>query len=193
MGGKETFTKEQLERRIGRFRRLEVLMPEFLKPQKSGAGMERYLDTSAGRIRVLAYRMEDRRALPLFINIHGGGFVFGNADMDDPFMPGLAREADAKIISIDYNLVPEHPFPVAVEECYAVAQYAREHAAQLGVDPERIAMGGHSAGGQLRNGKAGRLSACADDYRQQGFPVCRGGTISGQADPDRRGGRSPAL
>lgn len=155
--------------------------------------MERYLDTSAGRIRVLAYRMEDRRALPLFISIHGGGFVFGNADMDDPFMPGLAREADAKIISIDYSLASEHPFPVAVEECYAVAQYARKHAAELGIDPERIDMGGHSAGGQLRNGKAGRLSACADDYRQQGFPVCRGGTIPGQADPGRRGGRSPAL
>ena len=108
--------------------------------------MERHLDTSAGRIRVLAYRMEDRRALPLFINIHGGGFVFANADMDDPFMPGLAREADAKIISIDYSLAPEHPFPMAVEECYAVAQYAREHAAQMGIDPARIAMGGHSAG-----------------------------------------------
>ena len=52
-----------------------------------------------------------------------------------------------KILSIDYSLAPEAPFPVALEECYAVVKYAKEHAAELGIDPQSIALGGHSAGG----------------------------------------------
>ena len=57
-----------------------------------------------------------------------------------------------KILSIDYSLAPEAPFPVALEQCYAVVRYAVQHAAELGVDPGRVAIGGHSAGGNLSAG-----------------------------------------
>lgn len=112
-------------------------------------GRELFLDTEAGRVRVLGYRLEEPQQLPLYVNLHGGGFVIGHAEMDGPYMAVLAREAGVKILSVDYRLAPEAMFPVAVEETRGVVKYAREHGAELGIDPERIALGGHSAGGNL--------------------------------------------
>ena len=76
----------------------------------------------------------------------------GNAEMDDPFMPDVARKANVKILSIDYGLAPERPFPTALDESYGVVKYAKEHPEAFGIDPERIAVGGHSAGGNLSAG-----------------------------------------
>jgi acetyl esterase len=127
-------------------------------------GTERYFDTEAGRVRTLVYRFDEAASLPLFINIHGGGFILGHPEMDDPYMPRVAREAGVKIISIDYSLAPEAPFPKALDECYAVVKYAQTHAGELGVDPGRVAIGGHSAGGNfsaavcLKNAKTRELA-----------------------------------
>jgi len=115
-------------------------------------GTELFVQTRAGRIRTLAYRMDDAETMPLFVNIHGGGFTIGCPEMDDRFMADIAREAGVKILSIDYSLAPEAPFPMALEQCYAVVLYAAQHAAELGVDSGRIAIGGHSAGGNLSAG-----------------------------------------
>ncbi|GHU78600.1 hypothetical protein AGMMS49992_29520 [Clostridia bacterium] len=73
--------------------------------------------------------------------------MLGSPEMDDPFMPRIVNEADVKIVSIDYGLAPEHPFPIPLEQCYAVIRYAQDHADEFGIDPTRIAVGGHSAGG----------------------------------------------
>jgi acetyl esterase len=108
-----------------------------------------FLDTQAGRVRVLAYGFDDPGTLPLFVNMHGSGFTIGHAEMDDRFMPDLARRAHVKILSVDYSLAPEAMFPVALEECYGVVKYAKEHAAELAIDPDNIAIGGHSAGGNF--------------------------------------------
>ena len=103
------------------------------------------MDTQAGKVRVLAYGFESPEPLPLFVNMHGSGFTIGHAEMDDRAMWRIAHRANVKILSIDYSLAPEAPFPVALEECYAVVKYADQ--AALNIDPENIAIGGHSAGG----------------------------------------------
>jgi acetyl esterase len=69
--------------------------------------------------------------------------------MDDPFMPRIVAEAGVKIISVDYSLAPQSPFPIPLNECYAVIKYVQEHANEFGIDPARIAVGGHSAGGNF--------------------------------------------
>ena len=120
-----------------------------LKTEGQITSVEQFLETEKGSVRVLTYNMSDERKLPLFINIHGGGFVLGDPTTDDPFMARLAQKADIKIISIDYSLAPEHPFPTVLEECYAVALYAKQHPDEFGIDEQRIAVGGHSAGGNF--------------------------------------------
>jgi acetyl esterase len=143
-------TRKQIQRKVDFYRFLmPVVSRGMMGTGKKRLGREMLLPTEAGSVRVLAYGLEAPETLPLFVNLHGSGFTIGHAEMDDRFLPGLAGKARLKILSVDYSLAPEAPFPVALEECYAVAKYAKEHAAELGVDSERIAIGGHSAGGNL--------------------------------------------
>ncbi|MBE9638355.1 alpha/beta hydrolase fold domain-containing protein [Salipiger mangrovisoli] len=86
---------------------------------------------------------------PLFINFHGGGFVRGYEVRDTIFCADVALRTGAKVLDVDYRLAPEHRFPVAFEECYDLCAWAFGNAAALGVDAARIAIGGHSAGGNL--------------------------------------------
>jgi len=146
------FTRRQLHRRVGLFRGLIRLFGRGAMGLNHRSGKELFLETEAGRVRVLAYNLDDPRVLPLFVNIHGGGFVMGGPEMDDRFMPGIAEKAQVKILSIDYSLAPEAMFPVALNECYGVVKYAKYHAGELGIDPGNIAIGGHSAGGTLSAG-----------------------------------------
>ncbi|MBN1629667.1 MAG: alpha/beta hydrolase [Thermoleophilia bacterium] len=142
-------TRQQIQRRVSMFRGLIRLFGGKAMGPKHPAGKELFLDTEAGRVRVLAYNLQDPRTLPLFINIHGSGFTIGHAEMDDRYMPDLVQKAGVKILSIDYSLAPEAMFPVAANECYGVVNYAGEHAGELGIDPGSIGLGGHSAGGNL--------------------------------------------
>ena len=146
----KTWTTDQLVKKVNRMRGIMAfLAPRALKKQKNHIGKELFLDTGEGRVRVLAYNLDKPEKLPLYINIHGSGFTMGNAEMDDPFMMDIAEGANVKIISIDYSLAPEAPFPKALNECYAVVEYAAGHGDELGVDADRIAVGGHSAGGNF--------------------------------------------
>ena len=145
----KTYSQEQLIRKVRRVRTLiSIIMPASKGP-KHVVGTEMFLATDEGRVRVLAYNLQNPEKLPLFVNIHGSGFVLGGAEMDDPFMMNIAENAGVKILSIDYGLAPEHPFPKALSECYGVIKYAKEHPDEFGIDPEHIAVGGQSAGGNL--------------------------------------------
>ncbi|OAA21770.1 esterase/lipase [Frankia sp. EI5c] len=86
---------------------------------------------------------------PGVLNIHGGGFVLGNVDIDDTSCLGLVRELGVVVVSVDYRLAPEHPFPAPLEDCYAALEWMAANSAELGVDPTRIAVRGISAGGGL--------------------------------------------
>ncbi|MFF8278336.1 alpha/beta hydrolase [Streptomyces lateritius] len=81
--------------------------------------------------------------------LHGGGFVMGNLDTEHTWATLIAQGSGTVVISVDYRLSPEHRHPAALDDAYAVLTWTAEHAAELGIDPERIAVGGHSAGGNL--------------------------------------------
>ncbi|MFF5976987.1 alpha/beta hydrolase [Streptomyces sp. NPDC012769] len=81
--------------------------------------------------------------------LHGGGFLMGDLDTEHPWAARIAASSGAVVISVGYRLAPEHPYPAALHDAYAVLEWAVAHAAELGVEPDRIAIGGHSAGANL--------------------------------------------
>ncbi|MBB3602335.1 acetyl esterase/lipase [Mycolicibacterium sp. BK556] len=81
--------------------------------------------------------------------IHGGGMVVGSPQSEAVAAAQLARELGALVVSPDYRLAPEHPFPAALNDCMATLYWMRDNAAELGIDPERISVNGSSAGGGL--------------------------------------------
>ena len=109
-------------------------------------GARLYVPTSQGSP---TSRVGSPAGAPLLVFIHGGGMVYGDLDSHDATCRLLAERADVRVLALDYRLAPEHPFPAAVEDCWAAYQWVAEHTEDLGADPERIAVGGDSAGGYL--------------------------------------------
>lgn len=97
--------------------------------------------------RPVAANTTDR--LPLIVNFHGGGFVAGNPRQSEWWTSTIAAGVGAVVVSVDYRLAPEHPYPAATQDCYAATVWAVEHAAELGADPARLAVMGDSAGANL--------------------------------------------
>lgn len=112
------------------------------------AGEEIRIDLPDGAMRALLYRAKRGHA-PLFVDIHGGAFIFASPEEDDTFCVELRRALDVCVVSLDYPLSPEARFPVALEAIYAAILRLRERAEELGFDPDNISIGGHSAGGNL--------------------------------------------
>ena len=86
---------------------------------------------------------------PVLVWIHGGGWVIGRAAESTITAQRLAVGAGCVVVNVDYRLAPEHPFPAAPDDCSAVADWVLVHAAEIGGDPARVAVGGDSAGGNL--------------------------------------------
>lgn len=111
----------------------------------------RVIDGPGGDLPIRIYRPAGTAAgpVPVVVYFHGGGFVAGDLDTHD----GIARlhvaNTGAVVVSVDYRLAPEHPFPAAVEDAMAATEWVAAHAAELGVDPARLAVAGDSAGGNL--------------------------------------------
>ncbi|MGH6871608.1 MAG: alpha/beta hydrolase [Rhizomicrobium sp.] len=87
--------------------------------------------------------------LPTLVFFHGGGYVIGNLDTHDGLCRMIANEAGMRVIAVDYRLAPEHKYPAAVDDAFAAVNWIEDNAAALGVDANRIAVGGDSAGGGL--------------------------------------------
>lgn len=101
-------------------------------------------------VRVRVYRpRESDQSLPALLYLHGGGFTVGSLDGVDEACRVLCRQADCVVISVDYRLAPEHPFPAALVDTRAAWGWLAENAVRLGVDDARIAVAGDSAGGNL--------------------------------------------
>lgn len=86
---------------------------------------------------------------PVLIYLHGGAFIRGTLDMADRACRAIAAASGCPIVSVDYRLAPEHPFPAALDDARAVLRWMRANGTEIGVDPERIAIGGDSAGATL--------------------------------------------
>ncbi|MFA3776229.1 alpha/beta hydrolase [Bacillus safensis] len=113
--------------------------------------MEYDIPTSAGETKVWVFKPVNtsKQPLPVFVNLHGGGFIMGSAEMDNPWCPVIADRAQCIVVNVEYQLAPEHPFPAALHECYDVLKWLYEHPDELQIDRNALAVGGHSAGGNL--------------------------------------------
>jgi acetyl esterase/lipase len=108
-----------------------------------------------------------RDLLPGLFHTHGGGMVMGNNRTGLETMIGWVTDPGLVIVSAEYRLAPEHPFPAGVEDCYAALAWTAEHAAELGIDAQRLVVGGGSAGGGL-------AAACSLMARDRGGPALAG-------------------
>jgi acetyl esterase len=102
-----------------------------------------------GHVGIRIYRPDVSGLLPVLVYAHGGGFVFCDLDSHDGLCRNLANLIPAVVVSVGYRLAPEHRWPTAAEDLYAVTRWVSEHAGELGADAQRLAIGGDSAGGNL--------------------------------------------
>jgi acetyl esterase len=111
---------------------------------------DRAIEGPAGDVPVRIYRHARSRpgVVPLIVNFHGGGFVFGDLRLSDWLCSNVARTVGAVVVSVDYRLAPRHQFPAAVDDCYAALSWAAANAGELGADGP-VAVMGESAGGNL--------------------------------------------
>src|SRR5579863_2711802 len=102
-----------------------------------------------GDLALRVYRPASQRPLPALLYFFGGGWVLGSIDTADGVARALANASGALVVVPGYRLAPEHPFPAAVDDCYAALRWVAAHAGEIGADPARLAVGGDSAGGNL--------------------------------------------
>jgi acetyl esterase/lipase len=132
-------------------RAMREALPPFVKPDGVTVA-KRTVSGPPGDpdIELAIFRPEPQAARsPALYWIHGGGFVLGDVDGDMAAPAQFAGELGAVVVSVEYRLAPEHPFPAPVEDCYAGLVWMSEHAEDLGFDPRKLAIGGLSAGGGL--------------------------------------------
>ena len=152
------------ERVLGAIRSLPA--PALPTPDGVTVG-SRTIATDGGDLRLVTYERGDRkRPGPALVWIHGGGLVLGTPEQGHPLCGRWADELDLLVVSVDYRLAPEHPFPDGLDDCDAALRWVHDEAEALGVDADRIAVGGDSAGGGL----AAALSQLA---RDRGGPAIR--------------------
>ncbi|MBL8269916.1 alpha/beta hydrolase [Steroidobacter sp.] len=139
---------------------------------------ERTLPTPAGDVRVRIHNPSNRAPKAALIYMHGGGWTTFSIDTHDRLMREYAARADIVVIGVDYALSPEVKFPVAQQQIAEVVRWARQHSAELGILPDRIALGGDSAGGNLAVTTALRL-------RDEGEPNAVRAVVTNYAVTDK--------
>ena len=119
-------------------------------------------DRSA-KIRLRLYRPKEQRdPTPVLIWMHGGGYIIGKPEIEDPICIQFVRELGISIVSVDYRLAPKYPFPAGLEDCYSALMWIKQNSESFGFDATRIAIGGTSAGGGL----AAALAQLAYDRKE---------------------------
>ena len=106
--------------------------------------------SNGAEIKVREYSPESIGSIyPAVVYFHGGGWVFGSIETHEAFTGFLAKELKAKVFSVDYRLAPEHPYPIPLVDCEAAFNWVKENSSDLGINPNRVSIGGDSAGGNL--------------------------------------------
>jgi acetyl esterase/lipase len=144
-------------------RNLAELAAAASAPDTSGMQIEDDTVPADPDVPVRIYR--PHRAHGVIVWLHGGGFVMGDLETEHPWAVRIADASGAVVVSVGYRRAPEQRFPAALDDAYATLTWTAEHAAELGVDPGRIAVGGHAAG----SGLAAAVALRARD--QQGPPI----------------------
>ncbi len=124
------------------------------------------IDGPGGDLRLRLYHPGGETAPPLLVYLHGGGFVIGDLEIQDGLCRALVNRAGCALLSVDYRLAPEHPFPAALDDTSAALEWAAANAPQLDADPLRLGIAGDSAGGNL-------AAAAALRARDRGGPALR--------------------
>lgn len=149
-------------------------------------------ETRAGQVRSLLHEPAAGRqgTTGAIVWMHGGGLMLGRAENANDRCAVLARDLGVLVVNVDYRLAPEHPYPAAIDDCATALRWLYDNAEQLGVDPDRIAVGGDSAGGGL--------AAClAQRAHDEGLPIALQVLVYPMLDDrtglggDRRGIRGP--
>lgn len=133
-------------------RQLTATPPDAVpEPLPVGSVEDRTIPGPRGPLPVRVYRPPHELAAPLpaMVFCHGGGWVFGDLDGHDDICRRFARDIGCVVVSVDYGLAPEHPFPQPLDDVYAALCWVAEQCGPLGVDPGRLVLAGDSAGGNL--------------------------------------------
>ena len=129
------------EARLGRDRPAGMAVEDTVIPRPAPDG---------GEIAIRIYRPEGAQApSPCVVYLHGGAFIKGSLDTGDTIAWGVADVAGVVVVSVDYRLAPQHPFPAGLEDCYSVVGHLAEHGAHYGVRGDRLGLWGDSAGGNM--------------------------------------------
>ena len=132
------------------------------------------------------YRKEGEQPGSVHVYIHGGGMILGSLDMYEVTVKNYVQQTGVPIVAPEYRLAPEHPYPAPVEDCYSALVWAAEHATEFGGDPDRIVVGGDSAGGNL-------AAAVALMARDRGWPGIAAQLLIYPMLDDRNVNPDPAL
>jgi acetyl esterase len=134
---------------------LETSTPEAVRALRNSrirpptVSLDEIRDVDAGGVPARLYRPSAGRGLGLLVYLHGGGWVLGSLDTHDNLARALADESGCAVLSVAYRLAPEHPFPSGLDDAFTAAAWAHANAEALGCDPDRLAIGGDSAGANL--------------------------------------------
>ena len=110
---------------------------------------DRQIPGPAGNLTIRVYSSKPTDRAPILVFFHGGGFVAGDLDSYDTPLRSVTNRCECTVVSVAYRLAPEHKYPAAPEDAYAATKWVADHAAEIGGDPTRIAVGGDGAGGNL--------------------------------------------
>jgi acetyl esterase len=121
-------------------------------------------DLDADGVPVRVYRPSPDDGLPVVVYLHGGGWTIGSVDVYDPITRALANAAHAIVVSVEYRLAPEHPYPEPLDDCWTALEWVTKTTSMFEGDPHRIAIAGDSAGGNL-------AAVCALMARDAGLPL----------------------
>lgn len=150
--------------------RMQTIMKLVIKNSLGGycpakEGIEEFITTRHGDVRVLKYGFEDESVLPVYFDMHGGGFIMMQADVDEKMNLLFQKQANIKIISIDYPKAPQNPYPIAVEVVHDVVRYFVDSSQNYGILTSSIGIGGHSAGANLAT------VTCINNLKQKEFDI----------------------